>query len=145
MWGADDDRSARGKRRSPGLLNVPLPGLHAVRTVRARELKRQHGRPPRIPPPVTPAGFFLPNSPFAALLQRLFFQGERNVATGTVKWFNATKGFGFIQPDNGGKDVFVHISAVERAGLSNLNEGAKVSYEEMENRGKTSAENLRVG
>ena len=49
------------------------------------------------------------------------------MATGTVKWFNATKGFGFIQPDNGGKDVFVHISAVEKAGLSNLNEGAKVS------------------
>ncbi len=49
------------------------------------------------------------------------------MATGTVKWFNATKGFGFIQPDNGGKDVFVHISAVERAGLSNLNEGAKTS------------------
>jgi|SRR3984885_3140533 cold shock protein len=74
-----------------------------------------------------------------------FSQGECNVATGTVKWFNATKGFGFIQPDKGGKDVFVHISAVERAGLSSLNEGAKVSYEEMENRGKTSAENLRVG
>jgi CspA family cold shock protein len=55
------------------------------------------------------------------------------------------QGFGFIQPDKGGKDVFVHISAVERAGLSSLNEGAKVSYEEMENRGKTSAENLRVG
>ena len=71
--------------------------------------------------------------------------GSADVATGTVKWFNATKGFGFIQPDNGGKDVFVHISAVERAGLSSLNEGAKVSYEEMENRGKTSAENLRVG
>jgi cold shock protein len=70
---------------------------------------------------------------------------ERNVATGTVKWFNPAKGFGFIQPDNGGKDVFVHISAVERAGLSTLNEGAKVSYEEKENRGKTSAENLRVG
>ena len=67
------------------------------------------------------------------------------MATGTVKWFNATKGFGFIQPDNGGKDVFVHISAVEKADLSSLNEGAKVSYEEMENWGKTSAENLRVG
>jgi cold shock protein len=72
-------------------------------------------------------------------------KGSADVATGTVKWFNATKGYGFIQPDNGGKDVFVHISAVERAGLSTLNEGAKVSYEETENRGKTSAENLRVG
>jgi CspA family cold shock protein len=55
------------------------------------------------------------------------------------------KGYGFIQPDKGGKDVFVHISAVEKAGLSTLNEGAKVSYEEMSNRGKTSAENLKVG
>jgi CspA family cold shock protein len=54
------------------------------------------------------------------------------VATGTVKWFNPAKGFGFIQPDTGGKDVFVHISAVEKAGLSTLNEGAKVSYEEKE-------------
>jgi CspA family cold shock protein len=62
-----------------------------------------------------------------------------------VKWFNATKGFGFIQPDNGGKDVFVHISAVEKAGLNDLREGDKVSFEEVANRGKTSAENLRVG
>jgi len=67
------------------------------------------------------------------------------VATGTVKWFNPTKGFGFIQPDTGGKDVFVHISAVEKAGLSNLNEGAKVSYEIVSDRGKQSAGNLRVG
>ena len=67
------------------------------------------------------------------------------MATGTVKWFNPTKGFGFIQPDTGGKDVFVHISAVEKAGLSNLNEGAKVSYEIVSDRGKESAENLRVG
>ena len=67
------------------------------------------------------------------------------MAKGTVKWFNSNEGYGFIQPDNGGKDVFVHISAVERAGLSNLNEGAKVSYEEVANKGKTSAENLRVG
>jgi CspA family cold shock protein len=92
-----------------------------------------------------PAAFALSNPHFSNLLQQLLFSGECNVATGTVKWFNATKGFGFIQPDQGGKDVFVHISAVERAGLSSLNEGAKVSYEEMENRGKTSAENLRVG
>ena len=67
-----------------------------------------------------------------------------NVATGTVKWFNATKGFGFIQPDGGGRDVFVHISAVERAGLSTLNEGQTVEFEEVANRGKTSAENLKV-
>ena len=69
------------------------------------------------------------------------------MATGTVKWFNATKGFGFIQPDDGGTDVFVHISAVERAGLSSLNEGQKISFEaEVDSmRGKTSAENLRVG
>jgi cold shock protein len=66
--------------------------------------------------------------------------------TGTVKWFNSQKGYGFIQPDNGGKDVFVHVSAVERAGLSSLNEGQKVSYEEQQDRksGKTSAENLKA-
>ena len=67
------------------------------------------------------------------------------VATGIVKWFNPTKGYGFIQPDGGGRDVFVHISAVEKAGLSSLNEGAKVSYEVVANKGKESAENLRVG
>jgi CspA family cold shock protein len=58
---------------------------------------------------------------------RIASKGSADVATGIVKWFNANKGFGFIQPDSGGKDVFVHISAVERAGLSTLNEGAKVS------------------
>jgi CspA family cold shock protein len=66
------------------------------------------------------------------------------VATGTVKWFNSQKGFGFIQPDGGGKDVFVHISAVEKAGLSGLNEGAKVSYDIVSDRGKESAGNLKV-
>jgi cold shock protein len=67
------------------------------------------------------------------------------MAMGTVKWFNATKGYGFIQPDGGGKDVFVHISAVERAGYTTLAEGAKVSFEVVANRGKESAEkNLRL-
>jgi CspA family cold shock protein len=68
------------------------------------------------------------------------------MSSGTVKWFNGQKGFGFIQPDDGSKDVFVHISAVERAGMSNLTEGQKVSYEAITDRqrGKTSAENLRA-
>jgi cold shock protein len=70
---------------------------------------------------------------------------EATMATGTVKWFNSQKGYGFIQPQGGGsKDVFVHISAVEKAGLSGLNEGQVVEYQEVANRGKTSAENLRV-
>jgi cold shock protein len=67
------------------------------------------------------------------------------VAMGTVKWFNPTKGYGFIQPDNGGKDVFVHISAVEKAGFTSLAEGAKVSFDVVNTRGKDSAENLRAG
>ncbi len=67
------------------------------------------------------------------------------MTTGTVKWFNAQKGFGFIQPEDGSKDVFVHISAVERAGLQNLNEGQKISYELVADRrsGKMSADNLK--
>jgi len=71
--------------------------------------------------------------------------GENEMAIGTVKWFNPTKGYGFIQPDSGGKDVFVHISAVEKAGFSGLAEGSKVSYEIISDRGKDSAGNLRVG
>ncbi|HFB98126.1 MAG TPA: cold-shock protein [Bryobacterales bacterium] len=67
------------------------------------------------------------------------------MATGTVKWFNAEKGYGFIEPSEGGKDAFVHISAVERAGLSTLREGQKVSYDLVEGRnGRSSAENLQV-
>jgi CspA family cold shock protein len=67
------------------------------------------------------------------------------VASGTVKWFNSQKGYGFIQPSGGGgKDVFVHISAVERAGLSTLNEGQQVDYEIVSDRGKESAGNLKV-
>lgn len=66
------------------------------------------------------------------------------MSTGTVKWFNAKKGYGFIQPDDGGNDVFVHISAVERSGIDNLNEGQKISYEVQKGQqGKLSAENLQ--
>lgn len=66
------------------------------------------------------------------------------MATGTVKWFNPTKGFGFIQPDQGGADVFVHISALEKAGMRTLNEGQKISYELVTEKGKTSAGNLQA-
>lgn len=66
------------------------------------------------------------------------------MANGTVKWFNATKGFGFIQPEDGSKDVFLHISAVERAGIARINEGQKVSYDLQTERGKTAAGNLKL-
>ncbi len=66
------------------------------------------------------------------------------MSNGTVKWFNATKGFGFIQPEEGGKDVFVHISAVERAGLRGLNEGQRVTFELQNERGRTAAVNLKA-
>ncbi len=66
------------------------------------------------------------------------------MASGKVKWFNAQKGFGFIQPDDGGKDVFVHISAVERAGLQGLNDGQAVSYDVQMERGKSAAANLKL-
>ena len=66
------------------------------------------------------------------------------MANGTVKWFNPTKGFGFIQPDQGGADVFVHISALEKAGMRTLDEGQKVSYELVTDKGKTSAGNLKI-
>jgi CspA family cold shock protein len=69
---------------------------------------------------------------------------EAVMATGTVKFFNTQKGFGFIQPNDGGKDVFVHISAVERAGMSTLSEGQKVSYEVVSERGKLAASNLQA-
>ena len=67
------------------------------------------------------------------------------MATGTVKWFNPVKGFGFIKPDDGGQDVFVHMSALEQAGITSLDEGQKVSYELATNRGRTSATELKLG
>jgi cold shock CspA family protein len=66
------------------------------------------------------------------------------MARGTVKWFNSKKGYGFIRPQDGGRDVFVHFRAIERAGLATLNEGQTVEYEEVSNRGRTSVENLKA-
>jgi cold shock protein len=71
------------------------------------------------------------------------FYRRPDMATGTVKFFNSQKGFGFIQPQDGGQDVFVHISAVERAGMSNLNEGQKLTYDVVSERGKLAASNLQ--
>jgi CspA family cold shock protein len=87
--------------------------------------------------------FDVSGSPARCLIN---FLGDAVMPIGTVKWFNSTKGFGFIQPENGGNDVFVHISAVERAGMRTLNEGQRVSYEEQRDpkRGKSSAENLKA-
>lgn len=85
-------------------------------------------------------------APRSSPAPRSFGGGSSGTGRGTVKWFNATKGFGFIQPENGGEDVFVHISAVERAGLRDLREGQVVSYDLEQGRtGKTSAVNLRLG
>jgi CspA family cold shock protein len=80
----------------------------------------------------------------APLILTLHSRGRDDVASGTVKWFNTTKGYGFIQPDSGGKDVFVHISAVEKAGYDGLPEGAKVTYDIISDRGKESAGNLKL-
>ena len=135
MWSAHDDCCARGKGRSPRLLDLQVSNLHAVRKIRSGGLRAAGSR----------RRVFLAVYWVTDLSCHRCLKGGADVATGTVKWFNATKGFGFIQPDSGGKDVFVHISAVEKAGFTSLAEGAKVSYEEKENRGKTSAENLRVG
>jgi CspA family cold shock protein len=79
-------------------------------------------------------------------VKRVTFYWSDSMATGTVKWFNAQKGYGFIQPDDGGKDVFVHISAVERAGLSDLRDGQKLSYELTTDKrsGKVSADRLQA-
>jgi len=106
----------------------------------------------RIGPLVIPPYLIPPKNANRMELNSCFMQpklkmlGGVTMAKGTVKWFNASKGFGFIQPDNGGPDIFVHISAVERAGLSTLQDGQKVQYELVPDRrtGKASAENLQM-
>ena len=90
------------------------------------------------------AGSRLPDGAIDVLLPFRCFQGRAAVPSGTVKWFNTTKGYGFIAPDSGGKHVFVHSSAVEKAGFSSLAEGAKVTFDIVPNKGKESAENRRV-
>ena len=77
-------------------------------------------------------------------VNNLYINEINTMATGTVKWFNSTKGFGFIAPDNGGGDVFVHISAVEAAGLSGLDENQKVSYDIESNKGREAAVNIQL-
>jgi len=77
------------------------------------------------------------------LMRRFLLEKGASMATGTVKFFNTSKGFGFISPNDGGKDVFVHISAVERAGMTSLVEGQKVSYDVVSERGKLAASNLQ--
>ena len=79
-----------------------------------------------------------------ALCRAVATESDRVMASGTVKWFNATKGFGFIMPSDGGRDVFVHITAVQAAGLRGLNEGQALSYEVTTERGKTAATNLKL-
>ncbi len=77
-------------------------------------------------------------------LKLIFNKEDQIMANGTVKWFNPNKGYGFIKPDDGGKDIFVHISAVKRAGINTLSEGQKISFETATNKGKISAANLKV-
>jgi cold shock protein len=101
---------------------------------------------PRRAPRVELTTFLKISNEPAALPRGFLYTPKSHMSQGIVKWFNSQKGFGFIQPDDGGKDVFVHISAVERAGMHGLNEGQKVSFDVVADRrtGKSSAENLRA-
>jgi CspA family cold shock protein len=131
-------------RRRDGMLQRPRKDLAVgatVATVRKRGSEPAAARETR---PEFWSGF-CPPEPLDCLSRTLApHPGKTNMATGTVKWFNATKGFGFIQPDGGGKDVFVHISAVERAGLNGLSDGQKITYDVQEERGKLAAVNLKA-
>jgi CspA family cold shock protein len=129
-------RASKASRASSNVAPMPL-GVLRVRIPR-RSRKSNAGD-------LRPAALFHCAQPgVRTRLPPLTSRRSADVATGIVKWFNPSKGYGFIQPDGGGKDVFVHISAVEKAGFTGLAEGAKVSYEIVSDRGKESAGNLRL-
>jgi cold shock protein len=117
------------RSRAPGASPAPDLQTRAGVTAGARRLRRR---------------VFLAQCRDRRSTAAIVIARESDVASGTVKWFNGQKGYGFIAPDGGGKDVFVHISAVERAGLDGLPDGTKVTFDIVPNRGKESAENLRV-
>jgi CspA family cold shock protein len=120
-----------------GLLDT-LAFAVPVALSKAGLLKPSELDPELLAPPAKDAGDFA-----AAAAKPQPIRRRPEMATGTVKWFNAQKGFGFIQPDDGGKDVFVHATAVERAGMASLQEGQKIQYELATDRGKTAAANLK--
>ena len=108
----------------------------ATRASAISTIKKRASRVSCTPLDTPPAGF--------DTLLSVLPSGDDGLAKGTVKWFNPTKGYGFIQPDSGGSDVFVHVTAVQKAGLQGLDENAKVEYELENQRGKTSAIDLKV-
>src|SRR5262245_23736487 len=120
-----------------------LPPLREARTMAPFELGLVYRAPPGAPLTQSNASDERSRDGRAAAVRYVQIK-EAMMATGTVKWFNPTKGYGFIAPQDGGRDVFVHISAVERAGLSSLNEGQVIDYEVVSNRGKEAAENLKT-
>jgi cold shock protein len=122
----------RGCRRQPLLVAV------------SREIDANVGKPTGSPSAGSNRGFPCGVLNYLFRMRLLFQMESDDVATGTVKWFNPTKSYGFIQPDGGGKDIFVHTSAVEKAGFTGLAEGAKISYEIISDRGKESGGNLRI-
>lgn len=122
--------------RSPLRRDLGRRPALALREAFARSLPTEGSR-------ARSAAFRLPAALIAALLSPCTL-GDSVMASGIVKWFNGQKGYGFIQPDTGGKDVFVHISAVEKAGMDGLPEGAKITYDMISDRGKESAGNLQL-